>query len=160
MRWSKLKQKIESFICPELNGRVEFGYTFYRVNKTHPPQDRIWVTYDGQEIINCSYNKYWNYIYNVAREYKNQGYSWNEAIYLGKQTAKINEIHDTIEIGNALSEYPNISISNALSSDNQFIYALAIIDRRLGNNRLHRLSISDADHSLVKILYNYRIMSL
>lgn len=56
MKWSKLKKRLEDFICPSLKGRVEFWITSYR--KTHDQVGRAYITVDGKEVINmCTLKK-------------------------------------------------------------------------------------------------------
>lgn len=49
MRWSKLKNQLEDFICLPLKGRVEFWVTNYR--KAHDQMGRAYITVDGKELF-------------------------------------------------------------------------------------------------------------
>ncbi|GAB6254935.1 hypothetical protein PSKAS_04570 [Peribacillus sp. N1] len=49
-QWSKVKKKIESFICDSLKNRVQFTVTNYR--KAHDRLGRAFITVDKKEILN------------------------------------------------------------------------------------------------------------
>lgn len=50
MNWNQIKKRLEEFICPELQGRVQFYITTYR--RENEVVGRGWVTVDGEEILN------------------------------------------------------------------------------------------------------------
>lgn len=52
MIWSKMKQQLESFLCPQLIGRVEYINTSYRY--TNDQSGRSYITVDKKQIFNMA----------------------------------------------------------------------------------------------------------
>lgn len=52
MSWSKLKQNLESFLCPALVGRVEYRSTNYRYASDRP--GNCYLAVDKKNILNMS----------------------------------------------------------------------------------------------------------
>ncbi|MEM5594514.1 hypothetical protein AAHH67_27265 [Niallia circulans] len=52
-QWSKVKKKLESYICHCLKNRVDFYLTNYR--RTHDQTGRAFIIVDNKEVLNmCS----------------------------------------------------------------------------------------------------------
>ncbi len=66
------------------------------------------------------------------------------------------ELHDTQHLVGSMRAYLDMAVSDALKSDDPFIKALAIIDRRVGSGTLKKVEIDDSEHSLVKAFYELR----
>ncbi|GGI11757.1 hypothetical protein GCM10007380_09440 [Gottfriedia solisilvae] len=49
-QWSKVKKKLEGFICDSLKNRVQFTVTNYR--KAHYRLGRAFITFDKKEVLN------------------------------------------------------------------------------------------------------------
>lgn len=49
-KWSKLKKKLEGFICDSLKDRVSYYATNYR--KAHDQLGRAYITVDKKEVFN------------------------------------------------------------------------------------------------------------
>jgi hypothetical protein len=121
MRWSKLKQQVESIFAPDLRGRVELWTTRY--TKAHDRFGRSWITLDGQELLNMS-----NYL--SVKGKNADGYPHRFA-------------HNTFagyDLPLAMRQFLTLSIDQALASPNPLIQALAILDRRTGQPRLAKLN--------------------
>ena len=67
------------------------------------------------------------------------------------------EIHHTRQLVGAMRSYLNLSLHDALRSDDPFLKTLAIIDRRVGRRTLERLEPGESEHTLVKEFYNLRL---
>ena len=52
MSWSKLKQQLESFLSPALDGRVEYRATSYRYLADKPGQ--CYIAVDKKNVLNMS----------------------------------------------------------------------------------------------------------
>ena len=63
-------------------------------------------------------------------------------------------------MGEAMRAYLDLPIDEALKSDNPFIKALAIVDRRVGKRTIEKLEIDNSEHSLVKAFYELRRASV
>jgi len=59
------------------------------------------------------------------------------------------------DVNRALFDFLNLSINDAIKSDNPIIRAFATLDRRFGRRRLDAFDDSK-EHPLVKTLYRFR----
>jgi hypothetical protein len=127
MQWSKIKSRAESFICDSLKGRIEFFSTWYRSSgKDHI--GRATILLDKKEIFEADT---WKRIFNR-----------NEFERL--------DLHD------ALTEYPLLSINDAVHSENPIIRGLAMVDKRLGKRSLWDTKFAEDEHEFVKFMFNLR----
>lgn len=120
MRWSKLKQQIESGLATELADRIQFHTTRYR--KAHDGMGRSWITLDDVEISNMQH---------LSGPASNEHPDRHE-----------NGVFTAYDLPNAMLQFLNINIDDALSSTNPLIRALAVIDRRTGKRRIQLLDPS------------------
>ena len=145
MSWSGLKKQVKQFICPELAGRIDFHITSYRrdssvieMQSSLPGPSlpgRGWVTVDGVEILNLA---------SVGRLVEDRD-------DLPTQTGVTNR-QDLYE---AIKQYAQLSIEEALDHDSFIIQGLAVVDRRLGKKRLAKIE-KDKLHPFVHTLYGLR----
>jgi hypothetical protein len=156
MQWSKLKTRVKGFICPELKDRIDFHVTRYR--KAHSWISESWITVNGEKIFDCGSRTY-------AREAAYEWLSSKESSDVEgrdlnmQETLKRREIHEPQHMGEAMRAYLDLPIDEALKSDNPFIKALALVDRRVGKRTIEKLEIDNAEHSLVKAFYELRCAS-
>ncbi|MHA6484094.1 SF0329 family protein [Paenibacillus sp. strain BS8-2] len=164
MRWSKLKEQIESRICDSLKSRITFNSTRYR--GTHDQVGRAWITID-HEIIHdfCTVKR--SYLYNTvanAIRLESNSLDWKDpeqqkGYYQAyKESDKELErqgIHNQYEFYNAIEEYLNISIEDAMSSTNPIIRAISYFDRRIGKRRL--MNIKEDENNIVNKFKEIRL---
>ncbi len=130
MKWSKLKQTVEEKFSDRIGKRVKIYTTRYTSGSYF--MVRGWITIDGEEIANFStpdnYAKFnWNtpeLDKRIPEDERNNG----NAVEKGEFSR-----HDLMD---ACWSYINLSIDDALMSDNPIINAFAMLDKRLGKRRL------------------------
>ena len=153
MQWSKLKARVRSLICPELREVIDFHVTSYR--KAHSWISESWITVDGKRVFDCGSRTYGRELaYELLRNVD------EEPPFDLREVLKRREIHEPQHMGDGLRAYLELSIDDALASENPFIKAFAMIDRRVGKRRLSKLQIEPEEHSLVKTFYQLRCESL
>ncbi len=160
MQWSKLKRQIKDRVCPELRDRIDFHVTRYR--EATNDGNEAWITYDGNKIFGAGYYHRFVPLWNEWHLRKNEGLTVVDAQMLTKEIGERldeREVHSTTQLVGAMRSYLDMSVRDALKSDNPFIKALAIIDRRVGNRTLEKLEIDESEHSLVKAFYELRLAS-
>jgi hypothetical protein len=137
MRWSKLKQNVESFFSPKVAGRVALHLTCYR--EAHDQIGRGWITIDGEEVANMCYQL-------SLRE-------GEPRIEIDESASPGTTVHRGVmspfNYTQVLFEYLSTSIDDALASANYLTRGLAVLDGRCGKRRLASLSCNSEEHPLV-----------
>ncbi|MBS1991337.1 MAG: PcfJ domain-containing protein [Cyanobacteria bacterium SZAS LIN-3] len=142
MRWSKLKQNIESKFAPSLKGRVELRLTAYR--KAPDKECKASIVIDGESILNIS-----NFVY------------WRESYYDGGGELGPDEATDTINVFSidrfmaVLRDYLNLSMDEIVGSRDCLVKAIGMLDGRLGKRRLRTLDVQ-GETELVRRLWQLR----
>ncbi|MCK1983395.1 MULTISPECIES: SF0329 family protein [Peribacillus] len=148
-QWSKVKKKLESFICDSLKNRVQFTVTNYR--KAHDRLGRAFITVDKKEILNMCTITSDREMFRKENEIRNAK-SIEYDVYNGNQNYEIGiQAHEMIKADgifaqydffNAVEEYFNIPIEIYLKSDDMILKILSLIDRRVGMRTLQGLKKS------------------
>ncbi len=73
-----------------------------------------------------------------------------------KESLRRSEIHSPTDFGDAMREYLDSPINQALESSNPVIKAFALVDRRTGRRAIDKMQLSEFEHSLVKAFYELR----
>lgn len=189
MAWSKMKQLLESFLCPALYGRVEYCSTSYRylpgkaglcyitVNKKN-----LFTMKDATTLIR------W---YQTEQEIKNdpdiQIPINNEEIEAVRKDTNGTVPEDRLVViarNRKISDYANellsaqsvlsksnfvvvankflsISIKESIESDDILLNVLALVDRRIGKKRLLNMTeYMKLKHPIVQYFYDLRLSAL
>lgn len=162
MQWSKLKARAKSFIVPSLRERIDFHVTSYR--QSHDEAEKAWVTMDGTQVFTASW---YRHQFAVAKRTKagtlardGRGRTYRDPALLECVTEPEHlEQHLPQQFGDALRSYLSIPVADALTSEDPFIRAMAMIDKRVGQERLRKHRPKSDDHSLVWLFYDLRAQS-
>jgi hypothetical protein len=162
MQWSKLKTRAKSFIVPSLRKRIDFHVTSYR--RSHDEAEKAWVTLDGEQVFTASW---YRHQYAGAKRTTSgtlardgQGRPIRDpAMPVRAIEPEELELHQPQQFGDALRLYLDIPVADALKSRDPFIRAMAMIDRRVGGDRLRKHKPRTGDHSLVRLFYDLRVQS-
>ena len=157
MQWSKLKTRVKGFICPELKDVIDFHVTQYR--KAHSWISESWITVHGERVFDCGSRTYAREAAYEVLSHEDSSSDVAGEIWNMHKILKRREIHEPQYMGEAMRAYLDLSIDEALKSDNPLIKALAIVDRRVGKRTLERLEIDNTEHSLVRTFYELRCAS-
>ncbi len=170
MTWSRTRKRLEQdLLCPALRGRVQYFLTRY-----HGAPDnygRFAVRLDGREIVFANpYNE--REVLRISRQvkaelgetrnwaelYETDKPRYDEIFRLTDARCIENAVMEPYHIADALREYLNAPISDALSSDNPAVRMFAVLDRRVGKRRLVRLAASaDAQPAWLRAIYQARL---
>jgi hypothetical protein len=165
MQWSKLKKSVEAHFAPAVAGRVELRSTSYR--HVHDGEGRGWITIDKEEVHDFSTLKYFVERNNLAGGIRkaNRAEDWMDpeqrAQYFeaGEAADEILEKKGVVSKGWyewSLREYLELTVEDALASDNFIHRGLAVLDRRLGKRRLKEIELPPTEHPLVQRLLAFR----
>ena len=150
MQWSKLKSRIKTFICPELNDRIDFHLTSYR--RSHDGADKVWISIDRKKIYSFDH-----YVFERAESSAfHAGLSAAEV----KESLESDEIYSPKDFGTAMRAYLDLPIGEALRSPNPIIKAFALIDGRTGRRTIEDMHVADSENPLVRAFYQLRKSSL
>jgi hypothetical protein len=186
MAWSKLKQNLEGFLCPALQGRVEYRATSYRYLPDRAGQ--CYIAVDKKNVLNMSETANGIRWYQSEMEIKN-----DPAIHVPVSPAEIEAIRqdtkgtvpeDRLKViarGRRASELAKelmaaqaslsksnftaaatkflaTSIEESLESKDILLNILALVDRRVGKKRILNMSEKiKSKHPAVQYFYDLRL---
>ncbi|NJJ40539.1 hypothetical protein [Paenibacillus apii] len=185
MSWSKLKQQLESFLCPALNGRVEYRAPGYRYL---PDKSGIcYISVDKKNVLNMSDKTSSIRWYQTELEVKNdpdiQIPINNDDIEAVRKDTKGPVPEDRLKVmarnrktteyaKELLSAQASLSKSNFIVVANKFLTTsveesiesneillniLALVDRRVGKKRILNMSEKmKLKHPAVQYFYELR----
>ncbi|MBP1174746.1 hypothetical protein JOE49_001998 [Paenibacillus sp. PvR133] len=189
MSWSKLKQQLESFRCPVLDGRVEYRATSYRYL---PDKSGIcYITVDKKNILNMNDITSPIKWYQTELEIKNdpdiQVPISNEEIEAVRKDTNGNVPEDRLQViarSRKISEHAKellsaqaslsksnfnvvankfltTSIEDSLESNDILLNILALVDRRVGKKRILNMTEKmKLKHPIVQYFYELRRSTL
>lgn len=189
MSWSKLKQNLQSFLCPALEGRVEYSATSYRYS---PDKAGIcYITVDKKNILNMSDASNLIRWYQTEIEIKNdpdieipiskeeieairkdiKGNVPEDRLKVIARNRKITEhakellaAQSVLSKSNfiaAATKFLSIPIEESLESKDILLNILALVDRRVGKKRILNMSEKmKLKHPAVQYFYELRRSTL
>lgn len=158
--WSKTKQRLESFLCPALKGRVEYYCTKYRSANDY--LGRACIIVDNKEVLNCSDIEFDRKVYDPKSGYERgegTGREYREFNYWTAEDKKTGTlIYSSEAFFEAVGYLFDNPISDCLNHFNQIVVSLALIDRRTGKRTLEKLEEDIKNRSeLIRFFYNLRV---
>jgi len=189
MSWSKLKQQLESFLCPALVGRVEYRATSYRY--LPDKAGLCYIAVDKKNILNMSDTTTSIKWYQTELEIKNDSDIQipinNEEIEAVRNNTKGTVPEDRLKVmarNRKISEYAkellsaqtslsksnfivvankflSLSIEESIESDDILLNILALVDRRVGKKRILNMTEKmKLKHPIVQYFYELRLSTL
>ncbi|MFS0838924.1 hypothetical protein [Paenibacillus sp. 1P03SA] len=186
MSWSKLKQQLESFLCPALHGRVEYRATSYRYLPDKAGD--CYITVDKKNVLNMSDKTGLIKWYQTELEIKNdsdiqipihkeemeafrkdtKGTVPEDRIQVIIRNRKISEhakellsAQASLSKSNfnvAANKFLTTSIEDSLESKDILLNILALVDRRVGKKRILNMSEKiKLKHPIVQYFYELRL---
>ncbi|WP_019913598.1 SF0329 family protein [Paenibacillus sp. HW567] len=189
MSWSKLKQQLESFLCPALNGRVEYRAPGYRYL---PDKSGIcYITVDKKNVLNMSDKTNPIRWYQTELEIKNDPgiqipvsndeieavrkatkgpVPEDRLIVMARSRKSTEHAKELLAAQAALSKsnfivdankFLTTSIEKSLESDEILMNILALLDKRVGKQRILKMSDKmELKHPIVRYFYELRCGTL
>ena len=164
MQWSKTRKLLDDRLADSLSGRLRVHLTRY--GWARDEDGRAWVTFDGREMANFCCWTFLSSHYPLARDIREAcgtgpDRTAPDADRAGSEAREIlhrRGIFSEEEFLGALLDYLQLSVDNALRSEDPLVRALAMLDRRLGKRRLRVLSLeSRVEHPLVRQFLGIRL---
>lgn len=168
MQWSKMKKQLEERLCDSLKGHI--GYQSTRYRGTHDQEGRAWVTYDKEIIYDfCTIRRSYKFntlAYDLRK--KTNSLNWRDeeqaddywkAYREAEEQMEFEGEYSQYELYNAVNQYINLSIEEAMVSDDPIIRALSMFDKRLGKRRLRINEIENKEKPIVKLFEMIRMQA-
>ncbi|GAV15764.1 hypothetical protein [Paenibacillus sp. NAIST15-1] len=184
MSWSKLKQQLESFLCPALHGRVEYRATSYRYL---PDKAGIcYISVDKKNVFNMSDKTSLIKWYQTEQEIKNdpdiqipisneeieavrkdtKGAPEDRLIVIARSRKISGYAKELLSAQTALSKsnfnvvanhFLSTSIEESIESNDILLNILALVDRRVGKKRILNMTEKmKLKHPIVQYFYELR----
>jgi len=159
MKWTKLKQLVEQRIAPSIRSRFAINSAAYGACSC----GHAWITLDKKVVANFCTRAFWN----IPRKFDDSARKW-----VSKDPELSNSISspDDKDLTNygelsrqdayqACWEFVhNLSIDDALSSEDPLVQSLAVIDTRVGKRKLKNIDV-DKLHPLAAKLFTERCLA-
>jgi hypothetical protein len=157
MKWSKLKSEIEARFCNSLQKRVTINSTRYG----NCSCGHAWISLDKEIIANFCTRAFWNTdpILDKTKQ------KWVQGERINEENKKYDKLENTYgelsrqDVYESCWEFlHDLSIEQALLSDNPLIQTLSVIDKRVGKRKIVEIDVKTL-HPLARKLLNERIKS-
>ena len=166
MKWSKTKKAIENLLADSVKDHVQFHMTRYGPGVSQT-QARAWITWDKKELVNMSNAEWLIETYALERQLREvnrtvdvndpqQRKGYDLAREEARDIVRKKGVLSRFQFEESVEKYLDLSIENALQSDNPIIQAIAMFDRRLGKRRLVQICPDTSAHLLVRLFYTLR----
>ncbi|KTD83147.1 SF0329 family protein [Paenibacillus etheri] len=189
MSWSKLKQQLESFLCPALYGRVEYRASSYRY--LPDKSGNCYISVDKKNVLNMNDRTSSIRWYQTEQEIKNdsdlqipvnqeeieavrkdsKGTIPEDRLIVIARSRKISEVaKELLSAQTSLSKsnfivvankFLSTSIEESIESNDILLNILALVDRRVGKKRILNMSEKmKLKHPIVQYFYELRRSTL
>lgn len=127
--WSGLNKQLNTFLCEDLKGRIDYFLTRY--HEVHNSYGRAAIRLDGIEIAGFTWMDGYRQEADINEMWKENGI-WDFENSELKEKWNENGIYSEGDFLKAAVDFINMPLKEALISDNYIIRIFAIMDRRLG----------------------------
>lgn len=189
MSWSKLKQQLESFLCPALYGRVEYRASSYRY--LPDKSGDCYISVDKKNVLNMNDRTSSIRWYQTEQEIKNdsdlqipinhedieavrkdsKGIIPEDRLIVIARSRKISELaKELLSAQTSLSKSNFIVVANkflstpieeSIESNDILLNILALVDRRVGKKRMLNMTEKmKLKHPIVQYFYELRRSTL
>ena len=136
--WSGLNKWLCECLCEELKGSITYFLTRY--HKVHDSYGRAAILLDGKELVCFSWIEQYRQEQQVAATHnEDRSKDWFELYEEMKPGWAENCTLCEWDFLSAVLEFRNLSIQDALNSEDYIIKVLAILDKRVGKRTLQKI---------------------
>lgn len=155
--WSGLNKQLSDFLCEPLKDRITYFLTRY--HDVHNAYGRATVLIDKTESVNFSWIEGYEQEYAISGILHDNGITWKERKEKLKTEWDKNCTYTETDFLSSATEFLQMSISDALNSNNYIIRIFAILDKRVGKRTLQAIK-SESSYKIlpewVKQFYELR----
>lgn len=157
--WSSLNNQLCENLCDKLKSRITYFLTRY--HNVHNSYGRAAIRLDGKELACFSWIEMYHQEADISKLHKTKSFnSYDEMLEEMKPIWDINCTYNEMDFLDAVLQFRNMSIQDALSSDNYIIKIFAILDKRVGKRTLASIENTKAYENYpdwVKQFYELRL---
>lgn len=145
--WSGIKKQLLDFLCEPLKDRITYFLTRY--HNVHNAYGRAAILLDKNELAEFKWIEVYEQEYEMSRLYaslkikENNGLSYEEAREKLKSKWNENCTYYEMDFLSAATAFLQMSISDALNSEDYIIRIFAILDKRVGKRTLQAIKSED-----------------
>lgn len=147
MRWSKLKQLVESNFADSVSKRIAIYSAAYGACTC----GHAWLTCDGDVIANFCTRAYYNR-YQYGDKNNDLGVPEEQAKKYKKQFVEYGEVSRQDVYESCWSFVHDLSFDDAMKSDDPLIQSLVVLDERLGKRRVEKMNPKEMHPLALKLL--------
>lgn len=134
--WSGLNKQLTENLCESLQGRVTYFLTRY--HDVHNSYGRASIRFDGKELTNFTWLAMYKQDFDINEKWEQTG-EWDYQNPELKEKWDVNATFSDYDFIRAATSYLQLSIKDALNSDNCLIRVFAIMDKRIGKRTLDKI---------------------
>lgn len=134
--WSGLNKQLTDCLCEQLENRITYFLTRY--HEVHNSYGRAAVRFDGKELVNFSWTEMYQQDQDINEVWKETG-DWEYNNPELKKKWDTEATYSDLDFLSAATEFLQLSIFDALESDNYLIRIFAIMDKRVGKRTIEKI---------------------
>lgn len=135
--WSSLNRQLSGLLCDSLRDRITYFLTSY--SEVHNAYGRAAIRLDGKELVQFTWNRHYEQELEESSLYASSNMTSEETDAFLKPFFDKNCVLGNYDFLNAVSAFRDMSIADALASDDYIVRVLAVLDRRCGKRTLQRM---------------------
>ena len=140
--WSGLNKWLCERLCEELKGRITYFLTRY--HKVHDSYGRAAILLDGKELARFSWVEQYRQEQQVSAKYaEDRSKGWFDLYDEMKPAWDKTCTYCEWDFLSAVLEFRNLSIQDALNSEDYIIKSIAILDKRVGKRTLQKIKAEE-----------------
>ena len=137
--WSGLNHQLNEYLCDSLKNRVSYFLTRY--HEVHNSYGRASIMSDGKELVVFSWINMYKQEFDTTEQSKETGITNSDALELKNKWEKDGTLSEWDFLQSA-TNFLQMSIADALTSENCLIRIFAILDRRVGKRTIQKIQDS------------------
>ena len=137
--WQGLNKQLTELLCEPLKNRISYFLTRY--HKVHNAYGRASIRLDGIELTNFSWVEVYKQSNDVKKQWEETGV-WDYEAPVLKDKWNREATFSDYDFLYAAVKFLQLSIKDALQSDNYLIRVFAIMDKRVGKRTLEAIKKS------------------
>ena len=137
--WSGLNKQLNECLCDSLRNRVSYFLTRY--HKVHNSYGRASIKLDGRELVVFSWIDMYKQDSDMNERWEEIGV-WDDTLDLRNKWQEEGTLSDW-DFLQAATDFLQMSIADALISDNCLIRIFSILDRRVGRRTIKQMQDSE-----------------